>query len=239
MTFAYQGTTYNNVEQAAVPADVRDGFIDKCLTSGCSYSGTTAWVYGSRIAPREVNLCPITTWLQGDHQNTNIEDTRSFRSKAALIVHELSHFNDIAGTNDMTYNNNLMLATAETDPWHHLHNAATWDNLSEDDDHGSHVWADFDDSDPFSCTENVNFITGAGYTQQSVCGSVGDVIASCQAERDRIGCTAFFYQEHPNSAGCELSPSNGYQICGFTTASEFGTTKHSWHRDGSQVCLKN
>ena len=28
-------------------------------------------------------------------------------------------------------------------------------------------------------------------------------------------CTAFFYQEHNNDAGCEGSPNGGYQICGY------------------------
>jgi hypothetical protein len=88
----------------------------------------------------------------------------------------------------------------------------------------------------FECDESTNFITGAGYSQQTVCGSVTEVLEGCQAECDRMGCTAFFYQEHPNDAGCPSSPSGGYQICGFTTSVDFGTTRHSWHRGGSQVC---
>ena len=85
----------------------------------------------------------------------------------------------------------------------------------------------------FECDEST--ITGVGYSQQTVCGSVVEVLEECQAECDRIGCAAFFYQEHPNNAGCPSSPSGGYQICGFTTAVDFGTTRHG-HRSGSQVC---
>ena len=75
----------------------------------------------------------------------------------------------------------------------------------------------------FECDESTNFITGVGYSQQTVCGSVVEVLEECQAECDRIGCAAFFYQEHPNNAGCPSSPSGGYQICGFTTDVDFGT----------------
>lgn len=89
----------------------------------------------------------------------------------------------------------------------------------------------------FECSESANFITGVRYTQQSVCGSVDDVLERCEAECSRIGCTAFFYQEHSNDAGCPSSPHGGYQVCGYTTAATFGTTKHG-HRAGSQVCRK-
>lgn len=88
----------------------------------------------------------------------------------------------------------------------------------------------------FECSESTNFITGVAYSQQAVCGSVAEVLKNCEAECDRIGCTAFFYQEHPNNVGCPRSPLGGYQICGYTTSGDYGTTRHSWHREGSQVC---
>merc|ERR1712006_67875 len=84
-------------------------------------------------------------------------------------------------------------------------------------------------------TEEVDFITDAGYSQDTMCGSVAEVMAECKAKCDEIGCTGFFYQEHPNDAGCPSSPQGGYQICGYTTAATFGTTNHG-HRAGSQVC---
>lgn len=90
----------------------------------------------------------------------------------------------------------------------------------------------------FECDEGTNFITGVEYTQQAVCGSVATVLEGCQAECERIERTAFFYQEHPNNVGCSCSPSGGYQICGFTTAGDFGTTRRSWPRSGSQVCRR-
>jgi hypothetical protein len=90
-------------------------------------------------------------------------------------------------------------------------------------------------AEDYMCTEEVNFITGAGYNQDTMCGSVAKVMAECKAKCDKIGCTGFFYQEHPNDAGCPSSPRGGYQICGYTTAATFGTAKHG-HRAGSQVC---
>ena len=49
ITFSYDGNYYNNVEQSSVPANVRDGFIEQCQSSGCAYHGTVAWVNSSDI----------------------------------------------------------------------------------------------------------------------------------------------------------------------------------------------
>jgi hypothetical protein len=64
--------------------------------------------------------------------------------------------------------------------------------------------------------------------------------AKCKAESN---CKAFFYQEHPNNAGCEKKDGNklGWQICSFYTSDDVCTTgnysRHG-HRKGSQIAIK-
>ena len=136
ITFSYDGNDYNNVEQSSVPANVRDGFIEQCQSSGCAYSATVAWVLSSDIDNKEMNLCPIGFWIQSEAASEQLS------SKASVIVHELSHFVSIAGTDDMTYDTNLQLNTALTNPWYYLPNASTWDNFSEDYT-TEYTWSDF------------------------------------------------------------------------------------------------
>lgn len=64
--------------------------------------------------------------------------------------------------------------------------------------------------DAFLCDSNVNFITDARYEQEAVCGSLDEVIASCQQECLKRGCKAMFYQEHNNNLGCPESPAGGW-----------------------------
>ena len=136
ITFSYDGNDYNDVEQSSVPANVRDGFIEQCQSSGCAYSATVAWVYSSDIDNKEMNLCPIGFWIQSEAASEQLS------SKASVIVHELSHFVSIAGTDDMTYDTNLQLNTALTNPWYYLPNASTWDYFSEDYT-TEYTWSDF------------------------------------------------------------------------------------------------
>ena len=100
---------------------VRDAFIQQCQTSGCGYSATIAYVYSNRVNEREQNLCPIGFWLQKDYH-----DVSGLGSKATTIVHELSHFVDLAGTDDLSYSPQEHLSAAQSNPWQYLDNAATW-----------------------------------------------------------------------------------------------------------------
>lgn len=136
ITFSYDGNDYNNVAQSSVPANVRDGFIEQCQSSGCDYNATVAWVRSSDIDNKEMNLCPIGFWIQSEAASERLS------SKASTIVHELSHFVSIADTDDMTYDTNIQLNTALTNPWYYLPNASTWDNFSEDYT-TEYTWSDF------------------------------------------------------------------------------------------------
>jgi len=89
----------------------------------------------------------------------------------------------------------------------------------------------------FTCSSEYNFISGAAYSSDQVCGSVDSVLTQCQEKCKEIGCTAFFYQEHPNNLGCDNAPNGGYQICGYTTEDDFYSVYHV-HTDG-RVCIFN
>lgn len=49
----------------------------------------------------------------------------------------------MADTDDMTYVISEILNYATTDPWYTLPNAATWDNLADEDDMGTFTYSDF------------------------------------------------------------------------------------------------
>mmetsp|Transcript_14181 Transcript_14181/g.16147 ORF Transcript_14181/g.16147 Transcript_14181/m.16147 type:complete len:488 (+) Transcript_14181:1017-2480(+) len=138
--FVYNGVTYT---QLTMPTSVRDAYLSCRLEggpgdcSGGSSSYTVAWVYSSTASPRVMNLCQVGFWL-GD-----VEQSSTFRGRVATIVHELSHFRDVADTDDMEYDRFEHLAVAQTSPWYYLDNAATWDNLFENTDHGEHTWQSF------------------------------------------------------------------------------------------------
>jgi len=163
ISFSYQGTSYNNAEQHQIPTNVRDGFISQCQSSGCGYSATIAWVYSSRVSPREQNLCSIGFWLQKHYW-----DPSGLGSQATTILHELSHFVDLAGTDDLSYSPSEHLSAAQSEPWKYLDNAATWDNLADNTQLGD-TWSSFSGgvavvdggwSSWSSCTSSNNCGTG-------------------------------------------------------------------------------
>merc|ERR1711964_325108 len=74
-------------------------------------------------------------------------------------------------------------------------------------------------SQEYICDTTHNFIGDVeSVSQSTMCGSVESVLAECKSECTKIGCTAFFYQEHDNDLGCGvLGAPKGYQICVWTT----------------------
>eukprot|EP00587_Corethron_hystrix_P001009 CAMPEP_0113303338 /NCGR_PEP_ID=MMETSP0010_2-20120614/3794_1 /TAXON_ID=216773 ORGANISM="Corethron hystrix, Strain 308" /NCGR_SAMPLE_ID=MMETSP0010_2 /ASSEMBLY_ACC=CAM_ASM_000155 /LENGTH=899 /DNA_ID=CAMNT_0000157315 /DNA_START=111 /DNA_END=2811 /DNA_ORIENTATION=- /assembly_acc=CAM_ASM_000155 len=88
----------------------------------------------------------------------------------------------------------------------------------------------------YDCDASFDFIHDIS-VQKEVCGSASEVLETCRGECDKKGCTAFFYQEHPNNNGCDSSPGGGSQICGFTDEKEF-TKAHHGNREGSQICIR-
>ena len=180
-------------EQSTMDSTLRDSLIANCNSGGyCYMGGTIAWVYGSRTTAREMNMCPVMFWIQDDVQNPV-----SGGSKMSTIIHELSHFSDLADTDDMDggYNRATQLSTATTSPWHYLNNAGTMDAMSDEDDGGTWTWSDFDtgtDVDGGWCDYGSCSETCGGGTQTRVCecpspsGSgatcVGDSTQQCNTQ---------------------------------------------------------
>ena len=85
-------------QQSQIARSTRDSLISNCNDGTfCSFqSSTVAWVYGGQTYPRQMNLCPVMFWIMDDVQNPT-----SGGSKMSTIIHELSHFADLADTDDM------------------------------------------------------------------------------------------------------------------------------------------
>lgn len=146
ITYSYtdpdgQTVAENNVQQSDVLPEIREEFNAQCQaqTGQCTYFGTVAWVYPS-AADREINLCPMMFWLQSD------TTTDALLSKASTILHELSHFESVANTQDLEFDQSIHLNAAESDPWGNLLNAPAWGWMAEDYDHSltePWSWSDF------------------------------------------------------------------------------------------------
>ena len=79
-------------------------------------------------------------WLQSD------TTTDALLSKASTILHELSHFESVAHTQDLEFNQLNRLNAAESDPRGNLLNAPAWGWMAEDYDHSLSEpwsWSDF------------------------------------------------------------------------------------------------
>lgn len=86
---------------------------------GCLRDGTFAFI--NRARPFEINLCPAF-WPAAE----NGRDSRS-----GTIVHELSHFNEILGTNDFRYGQGPASALALTNPDQAVLNADNYEYFAE------------------------------------------------------------------------------------------------------------
>jgi hypothetical protein len=146
ITYSYtdpdgQTVAETNVQQSDVSPEIREEFNAQCQaqTGQCTYFGTVAWVTPSST-DREINLCPMIFWLQSD------TTTDALLSKASTILHELSHFESVANTQDLEFNQLNHLNAAESDPWGNLLNAPAWGWMAEDYDHSLSEpwsWSDF------------------------------------------------------------------------------------------------
>merc|ERR1719204_635340 len=137
--FEWGGMKYTNWRQQDVVSNgIQQDFIDKCNSpTKCTYSGTVAWVSSGETFDRVINLCPIGFWIQEDQRGND------FSSKASVIIHELSHFVDMASTTDYTYDREEMRQMANTMSKDMLENAASRDNFSEDPDFSQRGFEDF------------------------------------------------------------------------------------------------
>jgi peptidyl-Lys metalloendopeptidase len=86
-------------------AEIHSALTTKTVTFNCNCKQNVyAYVYATR--PYEITLCRVF-W--------RVPDT-GMDSKAGTLIHEISHFNVVAGTNDWAYGQTPAKDLAETDP---------------------------------------------------------------------------------------------------------------------------
>jgi len=110
--FNFVSAGYANLQSAL--ANTQIDFL-----CGCTRANTYAFV--NRNRPFEINLCPVfwTTTETGTD------------SRAGTIVHELSHFFEIIGTDDFQYGQQLVAELALTDPDRSILNADSYEYFAE------------------------------------------------------------------------------------------------------------
>ena len=103
---------YQDIAQALAQETIR-------YDCGCNESGVYAYVYPSR--PYTIFLCP-------SFDTANIDGTDS---KAGTIIHELSHFTVLGGTDDHAYGQRAAQALASSDPESATRNADNMEYFAE------------------------------------------------------------------------------------------------------------
>jgi peptidyl-Lys metalloendopeptidase len=102
-----------------------DAIVNKSITFNCSMDscqeGTYAYVYPTQ--PYEIHLCS-SFW------NANLTGTDS---RGGTIVHELSHFNVVAGTDDIVYGQAQCRQLAITNPSEAIANADSHEYIAENE----------------------------------------------------------------------------------------------------------
>lgn len=106
---------YETIELISIAMDV----VDIELSCQCEFPGVFAYVYPTD--PFKIYLCDLywTAPMTGTD------------SKGGTIVHELSHFQDLAATEDFVYSHEGAENLAETDPWSAVWNADSYEYFVE------------------------------------------------------------------------------------------------------------
>ncbi len=99
---------------------VADTFSISCSGSRCS-SNTFAYVFPTDTATHTIYVCN-QFWLAS---------TTGTDSKARTLIHEISHFNDVAGTNDFVYGQTNAMALAINNPNNAVNNADNHEYFAE------------------------------------------------------------------------------------------------------------
>jgi peptidyl-Lys metalloendopeptidase len=100
---------------------ILDAFQNKALSfnCGCNQKGVYAFVYSNR--PYEIHLCPV--FWQVANSGTD--------SRGGTLVHEMSHFDVTAGTNDWVYGQSACKSLAISNPTEALDNADSHEYFAE------------------------------------------------------------------------------------------------------------
>ncbi len=132
--------TYSQVNAEAVRATlksvvsaIRGGGVttqcDAVGVEGCD-AGTYAWVYAGQpyrmyLCPPFFNLPPLTALEPGTRRSDN-------GTREGTLVHELTHFNRIAGTEDYCYSRSECAEMADRNPRRAVDNADSYQYFTED-----------------------------------------------------------------------------------------------------------
>jgi peptidyl-Lys metalloendopeptidase len=118
----YTGQNYNKIKNnfnKIVTAIVDETIIFNCSTENCGSDSTFAYVYPTR--PYEIFLC--NAFWRAKLRGTD--------SRAGTIIHELTHFNVVSGTDDITYGQAKCRELARTDPSEAIVNADNHEYFAE------------------------------------------------------------------------------------------------------------
>lgn len=120
----YTSSRWNTIQsdfQAIYDRFDSNGFNIDC---GCKQPGTYAYVYPSDPT-HTIHLCPVF-WDASD-------DPYHYNSQPGTLTHEMSHFSDVAGTDDIQYGVPGCYELAQTNPNQAVKNADSHEFLQESD----------------------------------------------------------------------------------------------------------
>ncbi|GGL59147.1 M35 family metallo-endopeptidase [Wenxinia marina] len=121
-----------NSLKAVHDALLRDELYLICMNDGfdgCK-DGTYAYVY--RDEPYRIYLCPSFHFLPGMFEYDNTADEMENGTREGTIIHELSHFEAVAGTDDNCYARSVCSSEARRQPGLVIRNADSFQYYAED-----------------------------------------------------------------------------------------------------------
>ncbi|KIY71307.1 zincin [Cylindrobasidium torrendii FP15055 ss-10] len=116
---AYTASRKSTVQSHYTNIASYDYTVDYTFDCSCSDAGVYAWVYADQFGT--INLCPAF-W---DAPNTGTD------SRAGTLIHEASHFNKIAGTDDHVYGQSSAHSLALSNPTNAIDNADNHEYFAE------------------------------------------------------------------------------------------------------------
>jgi len=101
-------------------------YIGMDIIRPCSFGcGAIAYVRVPHSFPRTIHLCPVYYFMKRNERSGHL------KSAASVIIHELSHFFDVANTLDEEYGGGKILKDVKAWPGLYNRNSASWDYLAD------------------------------------------------------------------------------------------------------------
>jgi peptidyl-Lys metalloendopeptidase len=117
---AYKANRYNTVTNNF--ESIADAFATQTITINCTDSGLPYYAYVYPGDPYEIYVCYY--FFHAPNMGRD--------SAAGTLVHEMSHFNVVAGTVDYVYGESAAMQLAQTDPRKAIKNADNYEYFAED-----------------------------------------------------------------------------------------------------------